>query len=263
MKFYSIIRGQYILFIIINLLIFNYCSDDESTNPPDNSSSPVNFFPNGDGTNYTYDVEQVDSIGNILSGLRYTLYDGVSTIESTPYQNQFDSLIIETINITGITNFRKTKTGAFYFVDTTGISDIVPDSLLSVISLPSESRLVLFPLEEGSFWPVYRITISNQNFNFSPVVVNGAFAEKEIITINLISEDIETEATRVEYTFSIQRDPTQVLQRLTANAWFVDDIGIVKLEGRSILINLITGGGLEILDTTSTVTQSLIDFEIK
>jgi len=263
MKFYSIIRGQYILFIIINLLIFNYCSDEKSTNPPDNNSPPANFFPNGDGTNYTYDVEQVDSIGNIQSGLRYTLYDGVSTIESTQYQNQFDSLMIETINITGITNFRKTGTGVFYFVDTTGISDIVPDSLLSVISLPSESRLVLFPLEEGSFWPVYSITISNQNINFSPLVINGVFAEKEIITINLISGDIETEATRVEYTFSIITDISQPPQKLTANAWFVDDIGIVKLEGRSILINIITGGGLEISDTTSTVTQSLIDFEIK
>ncbi|MCZ6702149.1 MAG: hypothetical protein O6940_03810 [Ignavibacteria bacterium] len=263
MKNYSIIPGKYILLLIVNLLAFNYCSDEESTNPPDNNSPPVNFFPSGDGTNYTYDVEQVDSIGNMQSGLRYTLYDGVSTIESTQYQNQFDSLILETINITGTANFRKTGTGVFYFVDTTGISDIVPDSLFSVISLPSESRLLLFPLEEGSFWPVYSITISNQNINFSPLVINGVFAEKEKITINLINGDIEAEATRVEYTFSIITDLTQPPQRLTANAWFVDDIGIVKLEGRSILINLITGGGLEISDTTSIVTQSLIDFEIK
>lgn len=263
MKIYSIIRGRYILFIIITLLAFNYCSDDESTNPPGNNSPPANFFPNGDGTNYTYDVEQVDSIGNIQRGLRYTLYDGVSTIENTQYQNQFDSLIIETIRTTGTTNFRKTGTGVFYFVDTTGISEIVPDSLLSLISLPSESRVVLFPLEAGSFWPVYSVTISNQNINFSPLVVNGVFAEKEKITINLISGDIETEATRVEYTFSIITDISQPPQKLTANAWFVDNIGIVKLEGRSILINLITGGGLEISDTTSTVTQSLIDFEIK
>jgi len=262
-KFYPIIRVKYILLLIVILLVFNYCSDEKSTNPPDNNPPPANYFPSGDGTNYTYNVEQIDSIGNMQSGLRYTLYDGVSTIENTQYQNQFDSLLIETINVTGTTNFRKTGTGVFYFVDTTGISDIVPDSLLSAISLLSESRVLLFPLEEGSFWPVYSVTISNQNINFSPLVVNGVFAEKENITINLISGDIEAEATRVEYTFSIITDINLPPQRLTANAWFVDEIGIVKLEGRSILINLITGGGLEILDTTSTVTQSLIDFEIK
>lgn len=263
MKFYSIIHLKYILLVILNLFFFNYCSDDESTNSPGNSSPPANFFPNGDGTNYTYDIEQVDSIGNIQRGLRYTLYDGVSTIENTQYQNQFDSLMIESISVTGTTNFRKTGTGVFYFVDTTGISEIVPDSLLSLISLPSESRVVLFPLEAGSFWPVYSVTISNQNINFSPLVVNGVFAEKENITINLISGEIKAEATRVEYIFSIITDINLPPQRLTANAWFVDEIGIVKLEGRSILINLITGGGLEISDTTSTVTQSLIDFEIK
>ncbi|MEJ2196681.1 MAG: class I SAM-dependent methyltransferase [Ignavibacteriaceae bacterium] len=39
---------------------------------------------------------------------------------------------------------RKTSSGVFYFADTTGFSEIVPDSLVDFLSPPSDSRALLF-----------------------------------------------------------------------------------------------------------------------
>jgi len=227
-----------IFFTGILTLTFNVCSNEEINDPPDDNP-PADYFPNSDGTNYTYDVVQVDSAGVVQNGLRFSLYFG----DGTSY-------------------FRKTSTGVFYFADTTGFSEIVPDSLAPFLSTPSESRALLFPLAEGSFWPVFRVTVTDQQVSFSPLVVNGVFAGTETLTLHLLSGDTDVDAIKVKYTFSLQEEPSQPPQVMNAYAWFAEDIGIVKLEGKAVLINLLVGG-VDFSDTTTTITQSLIDFEIQ
>ena len=241
-------------------LIFNVCSNEE-INDPANDAPPKNFFPNGDGTNYTYDVVQVDSAGVVQNGSRFSLYAGDTTISGIDYTIQLEDLTMDTSTVTGASYFRTTTSGVFYFADTTGFSEIVPDSLAPFISTPLESRALLFPLTQGSFWFVFLVSVTNQQISFDPLKVNGAFAGIETLTLHLLSGDTDVDAIKVKYTFSLQEEPQQLAQVLDAYAWFVEDIGIVKLEGKAVLINLLVGG-IDFSDTTTTITQNLIDFEI-
>lgn len=242
------------------ILTLNNCSD-EGINDQQDDTPPKNFFPSNNGTNYTYDVVQVDSAGVVQNGSRFSLYAGDTTISGIDYTIQLEDLTVDTSTVTGASYFRTTTSGVFYFADTTGFSEIVPDSLAPFLSTPSESRALLFPLAEGSFWPVFRVTVTNQQVSFSPLVVNGVFAGIETLTLHLLSGDTDVEATKVKYTFSLQQEPQQLAQVLDAYAWFAEDIGIVKLEGKAVLINLLVGG-IDFSDTTTTITQNLIDFEI-
>jgi len=242
------------------ILTFNVCSNEEINDPADDTP-PANYFPNSDGTNYTYDVLQVDSAGVVQNGSRFSLYSGDTTISNILYKTQFEDLTLDTTTAMQISYFRKTSTGVFYFADATDFSEIVPDSLAPFLSTPSESRALLFPLAEGSFWPVFRVTVSNQQASFIPLEVNGEFAGIETLTLHLLSGDTDVDAAKVKYTFSIREEPQQLPQVMNAYGWFAEDIGIVKLEGKAVLVNLLVGV-IDFSDTTTTITQNLIDFEI-
>jgi len=244
--------------ILVLTLIF--CSNEQINNPSDDT--PVaNYFPSNIGNNYSYEVVQVDSSGGTQNGTRFSQYTGDTTINNIDYTTQLEDLSLDTSALKQSSFFRKTSTGVFYFADTTGFSEIVPDSLVDFLSTPSESRALLFPLAEGSFWPVFRVTVTNQQVSFSPLAVNGEFVREENITLHLVGGDIDVDAIKVKYTFTRQENPQQLPQQLNAYAWFAEDIGIVKLEGKAVLINLLVGG-VDFSDTTSTITQSLIDYEI-
>jgi len=237
-----------------------YCSKEE-INGPSHGTPPANYFPSNIGNNYSYEVVEIDSVGGVRTGSRISQYTGDTTINNINYTTQLENISLDTAALIQSSFFRKTSTGVFYFADTTGFSQIVPDSLVDFLSIPTESRALLFPLANGSFWPVFRVTVTNQQVSFSPLVVNGQYIGVETITLHLLSGDKDVDATKVKYTFSRQEDPQQLPQLLNAYAWFAEDIGIVKLEGKAILIDFLVGG-VDFSDTSSTITQSLIYYEI-
>jgi hypothetical protein len=249
-----------VLVSAILILSLSYCSDD-AVNSPADDTPPQNFFPSNIGTNYTYEVVN-DSAGEVQSGSRYSIYTGDTTVSNVEYTIQSEELTVDTLTIKATSFFRISSTGVFYFADTTGFYELVPDSLAALLNTPLESQALLFPLTEGSFWQVYRITISDQQVNFDALRVTGTFSGMEALTLQLLSGDINVEATRVKYTFTLQQNPQQPPQNFIAYAWFADDIGIVKLEGKALLINLLAGG-VDFSDTTTTTTHNLVDFEIK
>ena len=248
-----------ILLSILIILLLSYCSNEEINDPPDDP--PPNFFPSNIGTNYTYTVVN-DSFGVVQSGSRFSIYSGDILISDIDYRIQSDDLTTDTSIIKATSFFRKTTTGVFYFADTTGFTDFVPDSLVPFLITPLESQALLFPLGQGSFWTVYRVTVTSQQANFDPLRVGGAFAGIETLTLHLLSGETDVEATKVKYTFTLQENPQQLPQDLTAYAWFAEDIGIVKLEGKALLISLLVGD-IDFSDTITTTTHSLVEFEIK
>jgi hypothetical protein len=241
----------------------SYCSNE--VNSPPNNTPQKNFFPGNSGTNYTYTVVN-DSAGVVYNGSRFTIYTGDTTIsdddDSIDYRIQSDELTVETSLIQSKSFFRKTTGGVFYFADTTGFTEFIPDSLVQFLDTPLESQALLFPLSAGSFWAVYRITISSQQVNFDPLRVGGAFVGTETLTLKLLSGDIEVETTKVKYTFTLQQNPQQLPQIFIAYTWLAEDIGFVKFEGKALLINLLVGN-IDFSDTTTTTTHNLVEFEIK
>jgi len=250
-------------FFLAGLIFFYSCRDKNSTNPPDEENLPV-YFPNSEGTFYKYEIIQTDTNGLISTGIRNVVYLEDTLINSTRYKLQIDSTQTNLQSSVSSSYFRTTETGVFYFVDTTGFINTLADSLQSSIELQNEMRAYLFPLSEGTFWTVYRISIEvNEFLSFNLVDITGKYISDETLILN-ISDGIQTVNTKkVEIVFKLQTDAADSVITFNANSWLAEDIGIIKMEGSAVVLNLFGGSGLDLSDASITVTQYLIDYDVK
>jgi hypothetical protein len=255
----------YIPAFILSILAFYTCSNNSTTevntNPPQTTSS--GYFPNGDQSYYKYSVEKTDSTGAMHSGSRSTTYDGSGTQNGVTYQKQIDSVSIQGTTAVGVSYFRKSDTGVFYFLDTTGFAEVIPDSLKSYITLDAEMRLLLLPLQSGSTWPVFKMNLNYIVLNFNIVELNAAYVGTDSVTLNLNTGTVTKEASKIKYDFNLKLDPFLPTVTYTTYAWLVNDIGFVKWQGNATVIDAFTGGGVNFADTTSAVTMSLIQYKLK
>ncbi len=250
-----------IIFVIF-LIFISSCTEENITNPPPQEENN-NYFPDNDGTFYKYEITVSDTSGVISSGFRTVHYMGHITIDRTPYHIQYDT-VNTNLQLSGTTSyFRTTSTGVFYYIDTTGFVSLLPDSLQSSVSIQSEMRTLFFPLEQGSAWTVYRITIAlNEFVNFSPFDISGRYLYDEELVLNLAGADTTVMTKKVEYTLKLILQPESDVQTFSAFGWVANNIGIVRLEGHAVVINFLTGGGLSVSDTSAIATQKLVEYRI-
>lgn len=250
------------IFVCAILFTFNFCTSDNSTNPPEQELK--NYYPGLEGTTYKYEFKQEDPNGVIVAGTRSITYGGEIYIDTVKYIEQKDSLDDGTGITENVSYFRKTSTGVFYFIDLGDFLNLFPDSIKNIISTQDEMRLLLNPLASGSIWPVLRITVSLQpGVNFSPMDINGYFIAQEDLTLNLENGTVEVSAQKVKYDLDIVTDLNRIAQRFSAYAWFADEIGMVKMKGNIVITNILLRGEINFTDTATTVTQDLIDYDIK
>ncbi|MCH8032363.1 MAG: hypothetical protein IH950_01225 [Bacteroidetes bacterium] len=250
-------------FILAGLLFVYSCTEENSTNPSGEEDLPV-YFPNSEGTFYKYEIIQTDTNGVVSTGIRDVIYLEDTLINSTRYKLQIDSIQTNLQLSVSSSYFRTTETGVFYFVDTTGFTNTLPDSLQSSVELQDELRAYLFPLSEGTFWTVYRISIEvNEFLSFNLVNITGKYISDETLILD-ISDGTQTINTKkVEIIFKLQTGAADSVITFNANTWLTEDIGIVKMEGSAVVLSLFSGGGLNLSDTSIIVTQNLIDYDVK
>jgi hypothetical protein len=249
----------FIIIMILGLLV-SACNKDNSTNPP--VQNYTGYFPDGDGTTYTYSIAKTDSNGTQTTGTRNTEYSGTEVKNGTTYQVQIDSLNISGLSSVSLSYFRKTNDSLYYFLDTTGLSSSIPDSLQNNISLDKEMKILSFPVNENKTWSVFQLSIKYSIFNLNVLTVNGAYDGTENITLNLNSGNTNKDAVRLKYTLSIMV-PGGPTTEYNAFAWLVDGIGIVKWQGNAAILDAFAGGGIDLSDTTSVITQNLTSYNIK
>jgi hypothetical protein len=254
--------------LLAGIFIFYSCSEENGTNPPGDENPPV-YFPSSEGTFYKYEIIETDTNGIISTGIRNVVYLADTLINSTRYKLQVDSVQVDSVQTNlqlsvSSSYFRTTTTGVFYFVDTTGFTIFLPDSLQSSAEIQDEMRAYLFPLSEGTFWPVYRISIElNEFIIFNIVDITGKFISDETVILNTSDGTQTVNTKKVEIDFKFQTGEADSVITFNANTWLAEDIGIVKMEGSAIVLNLINGGGLDLSDISKTTTQILIDYEVK
>jgi len=249
--------------VLVALFLVYSCMDDKSTNP-DNQTENANYFPNTEGSFYKYEIIRSDSGSNTSEGNRIINFDGDSLIQRTRYQIQIDTTKANSQSTFSVSYFRTTDTGVFYFVDTTGFSSLIPDSLRSSIDLQTEMRLFLFPFISGNSWTVYRVSYDmNNQFGYNIINFSAKYFNDEEVQMNLngIPEMLNTK--KVEYLLSIQTDPESQPQYYEANFWLADNIGIVKMEGSSVILGIFSGGGIGLPGTSEVITQDLVEYNIK
>jgi hypothetical protein len=248
------------LIIILGFLI-SACNKDNSTNPP--VQNDTGYFPNGDGSTYTYSVQKTDSTGTQAAGTKSTEYSGIEFKNGTTYQVQIDSLNISGLSEISLSYFRKTNDTLYYFLDTTGLSAVFPDSLRNNISLDKEMKVLSFPVTENKSWPVFRLSIVFSIFNANVLTLDGSYDGTESVTLYLNSGDVTKDAVKLKYTLNLLPHGTLSTSTFTAYAWLAEGIGIVKWQGNAVILNALTGGGVNFSDTTSVITQSLISYDVR
>jgi len=248
--------------ISATVLIFLFtCTSNDPTAPP--SEQEPDYFPNGDGTNYLFTITESDLTGILRTGSRNVFYNGDTLINGTSYKFQKDSVKMGTEIGERIYNFRKSETGVFYFIDTSGFAAALPDTLRNRMTITSEMQTLLLLLAEGSFWQVFKVTIFLQpGITYAPYRITANFVNEEDVLLNLVSGDLNVTAQKIKYVLEFRSDPEEPSQKFTAFSWVADKIGIIKMDGNAIVVNTILLGEVNLDDSSKTVTQNLIDYNI-
>ena len=242
-------------------LFFYSCNSDNSTNPP-NQNFP-DFYPSDSGSTFKYSIKETDTLGNpVQEGSRSVYYTGTTTHNGREYITQADSLIFDTLSTFNTFLFRKSDTGVFYAVDTSQISQIIPDTLKQYVTLRDEMQLLFYPLTSGSSWSMYRITAEVQpGIEIKILDIIASFESSEQINLNLTSGTVSVISQKVKYTLEYYSDVNSDPETYTAFMWFAENIGLVKFEGNQVVISL-TGGGINIDISSNILTQDLIQYII-
>ena len=269
-----------VLLLSITALIFiAACSkSDNSVGNNDgggnNNSDTTNYFPNTDGNYYKYSVDRTDSTGTQSTGTSSSTFSGNKTILNTVYQIKVDTTTLSGISTTSESYLRKSDAtsanyGVYVYLDTSGISDLIPDSLLQYLDIGNEMILYSFPFTDGKTWPVLNVKLNFGVFVLTLVSLNGTYEGEENVNLNLVSGSKTMSAAKIRYDLTLTIPDvnnifgTPTTQVFTAHAWLVKKIGPVKWDGNAALLNAVVGGDILLADTTGTLSQSLIDYKLK
>ena len=226
-----------LLFISIAFLSCN----DNSTDPEQETDK--NYFPNKEGSVYKYDLEIIDSLGVSFTAERTSTYSGTTLFNSKSYQIMIDNYVFPQYSFTDSSYFRKTDNNVFYYADVSQAMLIVPDSLKSLIQADDEAKLFSFPINAGDSTEVYKLAINYSGFLLNIVYVSGKATSKENISLIVNGNAFNKEAIKLRFTMSVVVDFPMMVSYV-AEAWLVEDVGLVKLEGDSEAINFMVGNNL-------------------
>lgn len=262
MKRLNLITG---IFFAAFLFFIGCSSDDGGTNPP--PSNGTDYYPSSEGNYYNYQNVVTDTSGTQTAGERSTYYNGTQVFAGTTYRVQIDSIFVGgSLNTSTESYFRKTEGGVYFFLDTTGISEIIPDSILQYVSIDAELGFLSFPLDDGKNWDVFKMNLQYGGFSLTLVNVTANIQGTETIAINLNTGQVSKEAKKILYTFTLQipdlENPLNVNQAtFEATAWLVGDIGVAKWQGNGVILGAF-GGEIDFDDTTKVVSQELISYKV-
>lgn len=251
-----------LLIPVVCIFIIISCKSATTENEP--PADTRNFFPVTNGTMYKFSVTQTDTLGNPSNGSRVSFINGVVTLDNKEYKVQLDSVFFPSSTVISNSYFRKTSAGVYFNLDTTGISNSIPDSLLSYLTISNEITAFSFPLSAGNSWVGFNMNINYLNIiNFNPVVMRTTVIGTEDVTIQLPSGSTTLSAQKLKMDINVYSSPFQTTpQILSAFVWLVENIGIVKWDGNLAIVNAFTGGGIDFDDSTRVTTQSLTEYYI-
>ena len=251
-----------IFYLVLLSFLFLAACKEANTNEPQEQNYP-DYYPTSIGSTLKYSVTEKDSSGNIIqTGTRNIFFSGNYLYNEINYTTQDDSLDFGSQSSVSTYLVRKSDTGVFYAVDTSQISQLIPDTLKQFVSLRYEMQLLFYPLTTGSSWSLYRITAEIQpNVQIKILDIIASFEGSEQIDLNIDSVRIVYPTKKISYTVEIYSEIGSEPETFTAYMWYAENIGLVKFEGNQSIVNI--GGGGIIFDPSSNIlTQELIGYSI-
>lgn len=245
------------LLVLFTIMIVVSCKESTTESQP-NVTSP-DYFPNSNGNYYFYSVMLTDSSGLNHTGSRKIYYTGDTTLPQTPYQIRIDSLELNGDQSILNSYFRKSSTGVFYLIDTTGFSSVVPDSLLGSISFDLEYRILFQPLEIFQIWPVFKVQLNVIQFDVFTIDAQVISKDKIDLTLNdsLVTKDVFT----IRYSAILTTNLIQPPRTFTAIGEIAEGIGFIRWEGDSEIFNFFAGRNIYL--ENANVVEELISYKLQ
>ncbi|MCU7494288.1 MAG: hypothetical protein HF314_18475 [Ignavibacteria bacterium] len=259
-----------VLMAFLSGFLLNSCKNN-STEPaaPENKVTAVNYYPGNVGSRFIYSVDTTGAGGAI--GTRTSVFSGTRTIAGTEYISQVSTIKTGLDSVVNTMYFRRSGTGVFFFIDTTGLYKFFPNSLKSQLTLQIDNELQAFNLnlDKNSPWPAFSMNVKYGSLpTFNIIDLTAYYEGSENLTLNLASGQETKQAEKIRYVFKLSipdlNNPANPSQKtFTADTWFVKDIGVVKFQGNGTILGVLSGNGIDFADTTKTVSQNLTSYTIK
>ncbi|MFO7445382.1 MAG: hypothetical protein R6W90_03405 [Ignavibacteriaceae bacterium] len=248
-----------IILVFASAILFSAC-EDSSTDPENGTTE--NYFPDANGNYYKYTSEITDSNQNQNTGTRSSSYQGTQVKSGNSYQVQIDSITIAGQTFTNIAYFRKSGSGeVLYFVDTTGLAANLPaeyQPLLALAQIDTDLKLYSPNFEGTTTWDVFAISLLANKV----IEIKAYYEGKENIPLNLVTGSETKNAVKIRYALKLAL-PSVPVKEYTARAWFAAGIGVVKWEGNALVSGVFSGNGIDFADSSSVVSQTLIQYSVK
>ncbi|MHB1688572.1 MAG: hypothetical protein ACYCVH_14560 [Ignavibacteriaceae bacterium] len=262
-------KKKWLLLVVIfsTAILFNACKNSNSVAAVSTGGTNA-YFPNGNGSNFVYTVQSTDST-DTKTGTRSATYSGTSVIGGITFQKEIDTLAFGASAHVATSFFNVSSSEVDYFLDTTGLSASIPDSLIKYLSFSSTLKAFAFPFQSGGSWDVFDMGLKIGSFNIPIINVTAFYLGTEPITLNLTSGQSSQTAAKINYilTLTIPNLSNPLAPPATthyyANAWLVQGIGVVKWHGSGAVFSAFSGNGVNISDSTTIVTQTLISYNLK
>jgi hypothetical protein len=257
--------------------IFIACDKNDDSGgtepPPVNSELASQFYPGGVGSVFKFRIDTVNTGGGFDSvGIRNTNFANSQIIDNQEVFNQTNTVTLSDTVINSDLQFWRTDVGVYFVVDTSGINDLI-DELLSSTAIDStllqnvvfsiSSQLIAVSTPFGISWSAFALTAKDTitNISFNIMEVTGSPAGTESLFVLQLGEN--KTANKILYQLSIT-NPADIANPLIypATGWFVKDIGLVKLQGNRLLVNVLSSGSVNFADTSTTARESLLEYQI-
>jgi len=252
-----------LLFIVFfTAIIFNACKSSNSVGPTNNTGVNAAYFPNKDGDYYVYSIHSTDSTGGTITGTRSATYSGSSAVNGITYQNEIDSLSFGLATQVNISYFLVSGDSVFFGLDTTGLYKLIPDSVKPYISIDSRLKVFVLGFQSNSNWDVFNLGLNFGTYSVPIINVHANYAGNEPITLNLTNGQSNQTAAKINFVLKLSF-PGYATTQYSATAWLVQNIGVVKWQGNGAVFSAFSGGGVNLADTTTTVTETLLSYSVK
>ncbi|MCB0744492.1 MAG: hypothetical protein H6613_10340 [Ignavibacteriales bacterium] len=253
-----------LLALIISAILILNCSDKTSTptvpEEPNNSAEIAKLFPAEVGKSFVYNVDSYDKTNASYVNLG-TRTMSIDRAEADYYVCSEIYDYLQNANL--LSKVKLSENTVEFYSDNEGASQLIPDSLAGQVQLELDEtfKVLQLPLEANSTWDVYNGKAVFGTFKFNVFGLKAKYIGSESVVLGNASEAISAE--RIEYTISINiPDMANLfannLQTYSANVWFAEDFGVVKVEGCALFVNPITGNNFDMSDSNKVIRHTLI-----
>ena len=236
-------RNSILLFIL--LIVFIACEQSDSPNGTENNDDSVNLqklFPYFQNDIFKFNIDTLNTADNkyYQTGTRVSEISAEERINEKEYYVCNQRHKFENIEFEYQTKFRITESSVYLRSDTSRVSEVLPDSLSDVkISVEEEILLLQLPLKTGERWPVVKAYVDFHTFKFNTVDVEAEYIGKETLVLDDFSDPVET--FKVKYKLDINSPNLENPFLSETVTYFAEDMGIIKMEGCSFMLNTVVG----------------------